>query len=158
MSNPQIVNYFKNQLEQRISFTGWSIQAAFEKIKEEEEQFNSGDLQRIDSLKKAFLELKRQQLGIKKATFASIISKKNHEDWYFSSDEEVDLNWFAYKKYLAEIKCWSSEDIDSIDKSSTKVINQLLHPNSKSKRYQGLVLGYVPVYYTHLTLPTILLV
>ena len=76
MSNPQIVNYFKNQLEQRISFTGWSIQAAFEKIKEEEEQFNSGDLQRIDSLKKAFLELKRQQLGIKKATFASIISKK----------------------------------------------------------------------------------
>ena len=143
MNNSKLVNYFKDQLEQKISFTGWSIDAAHKKITEEEENFHNGDQQRIDSLNEAFVELKRQQLGIKKATFASIISRKNHEDWYFSSNEEVDLNWFAYKKYLAEIKCWSSEDIDSIDKSSTKVINQLLNPNSKAKRYQGLVLGYV---------------
>ena len=88
MNNSKLVNYFKDQLEQKISFTGWSIDAAHKKITEEEENFHNGDQQRIDSLNEAFVELKRQQLGIKKATFASIISRKNHEDWYFSSNEE----------------------------------------------------------------------
>ena len=142
-SNQKIINYFKKKLEREISFTGWSIDTAFEKIKEEEEEFYEGNQERIDSLKKALLELKRQQLGLKKAKFASMIAKKNHEDWYFSSYEESDLNWFAYKNYLQNIKSWSSEDIDSIDNSSTKVVNQLLNPEAEGKRYQGLVLGYV---------------
>ena len=38
MNNSKLVNYFKDQLEQKISFTGWSIDAALKKITEEERE------------------------------------------------------------------------------------------------------------------------
>ena len=80
---------------------------------------------------------------IRSLTNARVLTKGRQEEWYLSHKENQDFNWFAYEKYLVE-RGWAKEDIESIDISSTKVVNQIINPKFKaSKRFIGLVLGYV---------------
>mgnify|MGYP001339834251 CR=1 FL=1 len=80
---------------------------------------------------------------IRSLTNARVLTKGRQEEWYLSHKENQDFNWFAYEKYLVE-RGWAKEDIESIDISSTKVVNQIINPKFRaSKRFIGLVLGYV---------------
>ncbi len=144
MIDQDLINFFKNQLETKSFRSGISIEISYEELKKDHIKFYGKQEEKLKAIDYAFLELKRERAGIRSLSFASTISKKNQQEWYLSPDENIDLNWFAFKKYLSVAKSWSEDEINSVDASSTKVVNQILSPASeKEKRFQGLVLGYV---------------
>ena len=144
MIDQELIDFFKNQIESKSFRSGVSVEDSYEEIKSDHIKFYGNQEDKLKAIDLAFIELKRQRSGIRSLKFASTISKKNQQEWYLSPDENIDLNWFAFKKYLSVSKSWSDEEINSVDESSTKVVNQILSPASeKEKRFQGLVLGYV---------------
>ncbi len=140
----ELIDIYKKRIDSRSFRSGNSIEVSYEEEKIEHKKYFGDQEEKLKAIDYAFLELKRQREGIRSLTFASTISKNNQEEWYLSPDENTDLNWFAFKKYLSVSKSWSEDEINSVDESSTKVVNQILSPGSdKEKRFQGLVLGYV---------------
>ena len=140
----ELIDIYKKRIDSRSFRSGNPIEVSYEEEKIEHKKYFGDQEEKLKAIDYAFLELKRQREGIRSLTFASTLSKNNQQEWYFAPDEDLDLNWFAFKKYLSVSKSWSEDEINSVDESSTKVVNQILSPGSdKEKRFQGLVLGYV---------------
>ena len=140
----ELIDIYKKRIDSRSFRSGNPIEVSYEEEKIEHKKYFGDQEEKLKAIDYAVLEQKRQREGIRSLTFASTISKNNQQEWYFAPDEDLDFNWFAFKKYLSVSKSWSEDEINSVDESSTKVVNQILSPGSdKEKRFQGLVLGYV---------------
>ena len=126
MIDQELIDFFKIQIESKSFRSGVSVEDSYEEIKSDHIKFYCNQEDKLKAIDLAFIELKRQRSGIRSLKFASTISKKNQQEWYLSPDENIDLNWFAFKKYLSVSKSWSDEEINSVDESSTKVVNQIL--------------------------------
>ena len=96
----ELINFFKNQIESKSFRYGVSIEDSYKEIKSNQIKFYGEQEDKLKAIDNAFLELKRERSGIRSLKFASTISKKNQQEWYFAPDENIDLNWFAFKKYL----------------------------------------------------------
>lgn len=67
---------------------------------------------------------------------------KPKEDWY-TGPSAFDRHWPALKGYLANVKGWDKDTVDSMDSSSSEVVSLLANPKAESFRHRGLVVGYV---------------
>ena len=94
------------------------------------------------SYQAALIEVTGQSRYLEELKPASILRRKQ-DRWYFGPDSR-STSWDAYKSHLLSKPAWRSA-IDSIDKTSTLIVGELLNPSGSSQigRRQGLVLGYV---------------
>ena len=116
------------------------IKAAAEKLKEQLSPIADELADRID---RAAEELIRQEDQIISFYPAPIVTAAKQGRWYLGPALNQSPNWQAYRSHLAA-KGWSEKVINSIDKASTKITNELLCPTGpREGRFQGLVLGYV---------------
>jgi len=114
--------------------------AVGEKLKTQLSPIPESVSERID---RAVVELENQEKQVITLFPAPIVSAGKQGRWYIGPTETSSPNWIAYRAHL-EQKGWGDEAIDSIDRASTKITNELLCPNgSREGRFQGLVLGYV---------------
>lgn len=96
--------------------------------------------ERID---RAVAELERREHQIITLLPAPTVTARKQNRWYVGPLENSSPNWTAYRTHLSS-KGWSKETVESIDRASTKIVNELLCPNGQNEdRFQGLVLGYV---------------
>jgi len=115
-------------------------QAAGERLKMQLSPLPETFSQRID---RAVKELEDQEKEIISLFPTPIVSARKQGIWYLGPTEGMSPNWYAYRNHL-EKKGWGADAIQSIDRASTKITNELLCPNgSREGRFQGLVLGYV---------------
>lgn len=70
--------------------------------------------------------------------------RRRQERWYLGPDGQIG-SWEAYKAGLLSKPGWNEDPsvLQSIDDTSTLIVNELLNPSGPSGRRQGLVLGYV---------------
>ncbi len=116
------------------------VRAAGEKFKAQLSPLSEDFARRID---RAVAELERQEQQVIKLFPAPIVTAGKQGRWYLGPTDTSSPNWNAYREHL-ERKGWGDGVIQSIDKASTKITNELLCPNGpKEGRFQGLVLGYV---------------
>ena len=114
--------------------------AAGEKLKMQLSPLPESFSLRID---RAITEIENQEKQIITLFPAPIVSAGKQGRWYLGATESSSPNWNAYRNHL-EQKGWGADAINSIDRASTKITNELLCPNgSREARFQGLVLGYV---------------
>ncbi|MBN2040286.1 MAG: hypothetical protein JW864_09610 [Spirochaetes bacterium] len=78
-------------------------------------------------------------------TGPSVISgNENHEDWVQVSRFNEYGYWERYRNHLLKTKRWDEEAVDSVDKSTTRILNHLNDPLGHSlTTTKGLVVGYV---------------
>ena len=116
------------------------VRAAGEKFKAQLSPLPEDFARRID---RAVAELERQEQQVIKLYPAPIVTAAKQARWYLGPTESSSPNWNSYRENL-ERKGWGASVIQSIDRASTKITNELLCPNgSREDRFQGLVLGYV---------------
>jgi len=114
--------------------------AVGEKLKMQLSPIPESVSERID---RAVIELENQEKQVITLFPAPIVSAGKQGRWYIGPTESSSPNWNAYRAHL-EQKGWGDEAVNSIDRASTKITNELLCPNgSREGRFQGLVLGYV---------------
>lgn len=129
-----------DNLKSMLAVEPIGIQAAGEKFKMQLSPLPEGLAKRID---RAVAELERQEQQVITLYPAPIVTAGKQDRWYLGPSESSSPNWNAYREHLSQ-KGWSAEVIQSIDRASTKITNELLCPNgSREDRFQGLVLGYV---------------
>lgn len=92
------------------------------------------------SLQAALIEVTGQSRHLEELRPASILRRKK-DRWYLGPDA-LSASWEAYKSHLLSKPAWRGA-IDSIDNTSTLIVNELLNPSGPIGRRQGLVLGYV---------------
>ena len=99
-------------------------------------------LEQEASFQAALIEVTGQSRSLEELKPASILRRKQ-DLWYFGPDSR-STSWEAYKSHLLSKPAWRGV-IDSIDKTSTQIVGELLNPSTSSQlgRRQGLVLGYV---------------
>ncbi len=116
------------------------VRAAGEKFKAQLSPIPEDFARRID---RAVAELERQEQQVITLFPVPIVTAAKQARWYLGPTENSSPNWNAYREHL-ERKGWGAEVIQSIDRASTKITNELLCPNgTREGRFQGLVLGYV---------------
>jgi hypothetical protein len=94
-------------------------------------------------IERAVLELERQEKQIITLLPAPTVTSRRQNRWYVGPPENSSPNWFAYRRHLLS-RGWGEEAVESIDRASTKITNELLCPNgNRDGHFQGLVLGYV---------------
>lgn len=94
-------------------------------------------------IERAVIELERQEKQIITLLPAPTVTSRKQNRWYLGPLENSSPNWFAYRRHLLN-KGWGEDAIESIDRASTKITNELLCPNgNRDGHFQGLVLGYV---------------
>jgi|688.fasta_scaffold64478_3 hypothetical protein len=94
-------------------------------------------------IERAVIELEFQEKKIITLLPAPTVTSGKQNRWYIGPPENGSPNWFAYRKHLLN-RGWGEEAIESIDRASTKITNELLCPNgNRDGHFQGLVLGYV---------------
>lgn len=64
------------------------------------------------------------------------------QPWYIGPRSD-DLFWPALERHLHDKPAWTGDPVESLDRSSTKVVSYLAPPWARSIRTRGLVLGYV---------------
>jgi hypothetical protein len=64
------------------------------------------------------------------------------QPWY-SGPSPKDIHWPALEHYLASKPNWNGTPLESLDRSSTKVVAYLEPPYAREIRTRGLVVGYV---------------
>jgi hypothetical protein len=129
-----------DHLKSMLPMEPLGVRAAGEKFKAQLSPIPEDFARRID---RAVSELERQEQQVIKLFPAPVVTAGRQSRWYLGPTESSSPNWNAYREHL-ENKGWSAEVIESIDRASTKITNELLCPNSsKEDRFQGLVLGYV---------------
>ncbi|WP_067658583.1 Z1 domain-containing protein [Nocardia harenae] len=72
----------------------------------------------------------------------SIIANAGVESWY-PGPLPRDKNWKALRTYLESKPGWAGKLVESVDRSSTKVVAYTPHPDGTRWRAKGLVVGYV---------------
>ena len=92
------------------------------------------------SLQAALIEVTGQSRHLEELRPAAILRRKQ-ERWYLGPDA-LSASWEAYKSHLLAKPAWRGV-IESIDDTSTLIVNELLNPSGAIGRRQGLVLGYV---------------
>lgn len=92
------------------------------------------------SLQAALIEVTGQSRHLEELRPAAILRRKQ-ERWYLGPDA-LSASWEAYKSHLLAKPAWRGV-IESIDDTSTLIVNELLNPSGPIGRRQGLVLGYV---------------
>lgn len=92
------------------------------------------------SLQAALIEVTGQSRHLEELRPASIL-RRRQDRWYLGPDA-LSASWQAYKSHLLSKPAWR-DVIDSIDNTSTLIVNELLNPSGPIGRRQGLVLGYV---------------
>lgn len=129
-----------DHLKSMLPMEPLGVRAAGEKFKAQLSPLPEDFARRID---RAVAELERQEQQVIKLFPAPIVTAGKQARWYLGPTESSSPNWNAYREHL-ERKGWGSRVIQSIDRASTKITNELLCPNgSREDRFQGLVLGYV---------------
>ncbi|MGY1858077.1 Z1 domain-containing protein [Modestobacter sp. SYSU DS0290] len=83
-----------------------------------------------------------ESLRIRNLDEPSSVFLDGRQTWYTGPDMENDRNWPALVTSM-RAKGFGNENIESIDKSSTKVVALLEHPKQASFRTRGLVVGFV---------------
>lgn len=113
---------------------------AGEKLKTQFSPIPESFARRID---RAVAELENQEKQVINLFPAPIVTAGKQGRWYIGPTESSSPNWNAYRTHLKQ-KGWGEDAINSIDRASTKITNELLCPNgSREAQFQGLVLGYV---------------
>lgn len=75
---------------------------------------------------------------------AVISGNEDHEDWVQLSRFHSYGYWNRYRKHLRYSKNWDAESVDSLDKSTTRILNHMIDPACATLiRKKGLVVGYV---------------
>lgn len=75
---------------------------------------------------------------------AVISENKDHEDWIQPNRFHQFGYWTRYVQHLKNVKNWNSDAIDSLDKSTTRILNHLIDPmGGELRKTKGLVVGYV---------------
>lgn len=88
--------------------------------------------------------IKNIPLNEPKIEIAIISRNKNHEDWVDANRFHNFGYWERYKQYLLGVKGWDAHAVDSVDKSSTRILNHLNDPlGTALTPTKGLVVGYV---------------
>lgn len=129
-----------DHLKSMLPMEPLGVRAAGEKFKAQLSPLPDDFARRID---RAVAELERQEQQVIKLYPAPIVTAAKQARWYLGPTESSSPNWSAYRENL-ERKGWGAGVIQSIDRASTKITNELLCPNgSREDRFQGLVLGYV---------------
>ena len=67
---------------------------------------------------------------------------RNRESWYVGPDVG-SRHWPALRDYLVQVKNWSKDSIEEIDKASTEVVSLLDDPRRETFACRGLVVGHV---------------
>lgn len=94
-------------------------------------------------IERAVAELELQENKIITLLPAPTVTSRRQNRWYVGPPENSSPNWFAYRSHLLS-RGWGEEAVESIDRASTKITNELLCPNgNRDGHFQGLVLGYV---------------
>ena len=75
----------------------------------------------------------------------SIRDKKQYYGWYSGPKQESNFHWPALKEQLlTKDDAWTTEMVDSLDRSSTMVVSHIAPPKSKNPvTVKGLVLGHI---------------
>ena len=129
-----------NTLKTMLRAEPLGIKAAAEKLKEQLSPIADELADRID---RAADELIRQEDQIISFYPVPNVTAAKQGRWFVGPALNQSPNWQAYRSHLAA-KGWSEKVINSIDKASTKITNELLCPTGpREGRFQGLVLGYV---------------
>ncbi|WP_217637166.1 Z1 domain-containing protein [Geodermatophilus telluris] len=83
-----------------------------------------------------------ESLRIRNLDEPSSVFLDGRQTWYTGPDMDNDRNWPALIASLRH-KGFGDENIEAIDKSSTKVVALLEHPKQAAFRTRGLVVGFV---------------
>ncbi|GHE08375.1 Z1 domain-containing protein [Klenkia taihuensis] len=83
-----------------------------------------------------------ESLKIRNLDEPSSVFLDGRQTWYTGPDMENDRNWPALESTMQR-KGFGSENVASIDKSSTKIVALLEHPKQDTFRTRGLVVGFV---------------
>ena len=131
MVNPFAVQMFATQLRMLLQQEGCLID-------ELEEQFRQrmglplSDEQEA-ALQAALIEVTGQSSRLEELRPASIL-RRRQDRWYLGPDS-LSSSWQAYRSHLLAKPAWA-EVIDSIDDTSTLIVNELLNPSGPSGRRQ----------------------
>ena len=138
MTNPFAVQMFATQLRILLQQEGCLI----DELEEQFRQRMGGLLsdEQEAALQEALIEVTGQSRRLEELRPASIL-RRRQDRWYLGPDS-LSSSWQAYRSHLLAKPAWA-EVIDSIDDTSTLIVNELLNPSGPSGRRQGLVLGYV---------------
>ncbi|OAZ58777.1 hypothetical protein SRCM100169_03795 [Bacillus siamensis] len=86
----------------------------------------------------------KYKIGMELPNKISVLDGKNRDNWYSPSKKATFYFWNRYRRYLLDKKQWDFETVDSIDKSTDKILEFLGNPENPSPfDKRGLVLGYV---------------
>lgn len=77
-----------------------------------------------------------------------LTDNRDHKPWYREKVSAEAINfrfWKRYEKYLLNIKGWSAETVDRLDKITDDIIERIEDPTDRNRSFdrRGLVVGYV---------------
>ena len=86
--------------------------------------------------------------GVEAGDYHSLTDNEGHIPWYRSkvAGEGIDFRfWKRYKKYLTNVKGWSSETINRLDEVTDDIMEKIEDPTNRNRTFdrRGLVVGYV---------------
>jgi len=141
MANPFAVDMFANQLRMLVQLESCSLDRV-ESVFRERWGFELSDEQ-DEALQEALIEVTGQSRKLEELRPASIL-RRRQDRWYFGPDARSS-SWEAYKFKLQGQQGWNQNPavLESLDETSTLIVNELLNPSGPRGRRQGLVLGYV---------------
>jgi len=93
-----------------------------------------------EEVRNAVMEATR--LSIAHPSPADVISSKVDEKWYHPNFFSSTGNWLRYRDVL-EKKNMGADVVETIDRTTTQILNEMTHPAQPSFQTYGLVLGYV---------------
>lgn len=138
MTNAFAVQMFATQLRMLLQQEGCSADELEDLFRQRWGMPFSDDQEA--SLQAALIEVTGQSRHLEELRPASILRRKQ-DRWYLGPDS-FSASWEAYKSHLLARPAWRGV-IESIDDTSTLIVNELLNPSGPIGRRQGLVLGYV---------------
>lgn len=139
MTNPQI-DTFEKVIREKLPSHGDAVKAA-EAIKSDAAIYGTTFSPEMERNLSLALERVVASLGnVEILRKNSLIKPK--EDWY-TGPSSFDRHWPALKGYLANVKGWDKDTVDSMESSSSEVVSLLANPKAESFRHRGLVVGYV---------------
>ena len=133
---PALIEGFVDMLHAQIK-RGLTLEAALSEL----ERYFPDNGQR-SALRAAADELKRKAASIEHLRHPTTLRARDHAQWY-AGPRDTDDFWPPLKQYLLDIKHWDPAVVDSIDRSSSKIVSCLDFPGNPTFSTKGLVLGYV---------------
>ena len=138
MTNPFAIQMFASQLRMLLQQEGCSADELEDLFRQRWGVQFSDDQEA--SLQAALIEVTGLSRHLEELRPASILRRKQ-DRWYLGPNT-LSASWKAYKSHLLTKPAWRGV-IESIDDTSTLIVNELLNPWGPNGRRQGLVLGYV---------------